>query len=46
MWENIYMKHLDELTLYIKKYHGSAIREFDTVKELAAFDPSYLSYLI
>ena len=46
MWENIYMKHLDELTLNIKKYHGSAIREFDTVKELAAFDPSYLSYLI
>lgn len=46
MWENIYMKHLDELTLYIKKYRNNVIREFDTVKELAAFDPSYLSYLI
>lgn len=42
MWENIYMEHLDELTLYIKKYRDNVIREFDTVQELAAFDPDYL----
>ena len=45
MWENIYMEHLDELTLYIKKYRNNVIREFDTVQELAAFDPDYLSYV-
>ncbi|MGI6007453.1 MAG: NTP transferase domain-containing protein [Ruminococcus sp.] len=45
MWENIYMKHLDELTLYIKKYPPHVIREFDTVKELALFDPFYRRYL-
>ncbi|MGI6010626.1 MAG: NTP transferase domain-containing protein [Ruminococcus sp.] len=45
MWENIYMNHLDDLTLYIKKYPGDLIREFDTVEDLSLFDPAYRSYL-
>lgn len=44
MWENIYMKHLAELTLYIKEYPEHAILEFDTLDELCLFDPSYCSY--
>lgn len=44
MWENIYMKHLEELTLYIKKYPSGSILEFDTLDELCQFDSSYCSY--
>ncbi|MCH1982151.1 NTP transferase domain-containing protein [Ruminococcus sp. OA3] len=44
MWENIYMKHLAELTLYMKEYPDNAILEFDTLDELCLFDPSYCSY--
>lgn len=44
-WESIYMNHLHELTLYIKKYPDQAILEFDNVEELSRFDPSYRKYL-
>ncbi len=44
MWENIYMKHLAELSLYIKKYPDGAILEFDTLDELCLFDSSYCSF--
>lgn len=44
MWENIYMNHLEELTLYIKKYPEGTILEFDTLDELCLFDHSYCSY--
>ncbi len=45
MWENVYMDHLDELTLYIRKYRNNVIREFDSVKELACFDSAYRKYI-
>lgn len=44
-WENIYMKHIDALPLYIRKYPEGTIREFDNLKELCQFDPSYIPYL-
>lgn len=41
LWEKIYMNHLDELSLYIRKYPDGIIYEFDTLDDLCAFDPSY-----
>lgn len=43
LWEQIYMEHLDVLTLYIKKYAIDTIYEFDSLDELRLFDPSYLT---
>lgn len=41
LWETIYVRHMEELPLYIRKYPPGAILEFDTVEELKAFDPDY-----
>ena len=41
LWETLYLRHIRELPLYIRKYPAGAILEFDTVEELAAFDPFY-----
>lgn len=41
LWEAIYMEHLDELKLRIRKYDADFIFEFDSLDELRAFDPSY-----
>ena len=43
MWESIYIEHLDELKMKIRKYPDPAIFEFDTLDELRAFDESYIS---
>lgn len=42
LWENIYMEHLNELSMKIKKYPSDFIFEFDTLDELRQFDPSYI----
>lgn len=44
-WENIYMKHIRQLPLYIRRYPEGIVREFDSLKELCQFDPSYIPYL-
>lgn len=41
LWEQIYMNHLDTLSMYIQKYPAGIIREFDTPEELRQFDPSW-----
>lgn len=41
LWEKIYMKHLDELALYIRKYPDGVIYEFDSLDDLCKFDPAY-----
>ena len=43
LWESIYMAHLDELKMRIRKYPDDVIFEFDTLDELREFDPSYVS---
>lgn len=40
-WENIYLNHIDELPLYIRKYPDDVIFEFDSLDELRTFDSSY-----
>lgn len=41
LWEKIYTEHIEELEMYIKKYHNNEIFEFDSLDELRAFDESY-----
>ena len=43
LWESIYMKHLDELKMKIRKYDTDVVFEFDTLDELREFDTSYVS---
>ncbi len=41
LWENVYIRHLPELDMYIRPYPDGVIREFDSVDELSAFDPDF-----
>lgn len=40
-WEDIYLNHIEELDLYIRKYDKGIIYEFDSLDELREFDESY-----
>lgn len=42
LWESIFMKHLDQLKMKIRKYDNDEIFEFDTLDELRQFDATYL----
>lgn len=41
LWETVYLEHIGELPMRIRKYPGDFIFEFDTLDELREFDPSY-----
>ena len=43
LWETIFMAHLDELKMRIRRYPPDEIFEFDTLDELRDFDESYRS---
>ena len=43
LWESIYMEHLEQLHMKIKKYPSDFIFEFDTLDELRTFDKSYVT---
>lgn len=43
LWEKIYMSHLGELKMKIRKYAPGVIYEFDTMDELREFDTSYIT---
>ena len=42
LWEKIYIEHIDELKMRIRKYSESNIFEFDTLDELRQFDRTYV----
>ena len=42
LWESIYINHIDELNMKIRKYPDNIIFEFDTLDELRAFDETYI----
>lgn len=42
LWEHIYIEHLDELKMSIRKYSADKIFEFDTLDELRKFDTTYI----
>ena len=41
LWEHIFMEHLQELPMKIRKYPPDTIYEFDSLDELREFDPIY-----
>lgn len=43
LWENLYMKHIKSLDMYIRRYNESDIFEFDSLDELRVFDPYYIN---
>lgn len=43
LWETIYIEHINELPMKIRKYSADFIFEFDTLDELREFDDSYIS---
>lgn len=42
LWEKIYIEHLDELKMKMRRYGQNEIFEFDTLDELRSFDTSYV----
>lgn len=41
LWESIYVDHIKELDMYIRKYSRETIFEFDSLDELREFDERY-----
>lgn len=42
LWESLYINHLPELTMHVRKYDSDVVFEFDTLDELRAFDTTYI----
>lgn len=42
-WEDIFIRHISELPMKLKKYANGTINEFDSIDELRTFDPSYVN---
>ena len=42
LWERIFIEHLEELKMRIRKYPENYIFEFDTLDELRLFDSTYV----
>lgn len=45
LWEDLYVEHIKELDMSIRKYDPPIIREFDSLDELRDFDPMFLENL-
>ncbi len=43
LWEQFYMRHIDDLALYRRCYADNVIYEFDTLADIQAFDPNFTS---
>lgn len=43
LWEDLYIKHIKELNLHIKKYDADKVMEFDSLDELRKFDDEYIN---
>lgn len=43
LWEDLYIKHLKELSLYIRQYESDKVKEFDSLDELREFDEEYIN---
>ena len=42
LWEDIYIDHIDELDMRIRRYAPGVIHEFDSLEELRLFDPDFV----
>ena len=43
LWEAIFIEHINELPMKIRKYPNDFIFEFDTLDELREFDTTYIN---
>jgi len=43
LWEDMYIRHINELDLYIRKYDRGTIYEFDLFEQVCQFDPNYIN---
>lgn len=41
-WEDVLIRHLDDLPIYARRYAPDDLKEFDSLDELRAFDARYL----
>ena len=42
LWENLFIRNIKKLKLFIKKYDFAVIKEFDSLDELRSFDARYI----
>ena len=42
LWESIYLDHVKELDMVIRRYPAGVINEFDSVDEIRGFDPMFM----
>lgn len=42
LWEDIYIDHLEDLPMVVRKYEPGVIWEFDSLDEVSAFDPTFI----
>ena len=42
LWEHLYLRHINELRMKIKRYDKDVIKEFDSLDELRLFDDKYI----
>lgn len=45
LWEDIFIEHIHELEMFVRKYDPPTIWEFDSLDELRQFDPLFLENL-
>jgi len=43
LWENLYIRYIKDLDLYIRKYDADKVLEFDSLDELRNFDKEYIN---
>lgn len=43
LWEEVYMRNIDKLEMYIKEFSDDIIYEFDNIDEVRAFDKNFNS---
>ena len=43
LWEDLYIKHIANLKMKIKKYNRGIIQEFDSLEDLRSFDDTYIN---
>lgn len=44
LWEHIYVEHLPQLKMKIRRYPRNQIYEFDSLEDLKQFDETYRHY--
>ena len=45
LWESIYIDHIKELDMVIRRYPSGVINEFDSLDEVRGFDPMFMENL-